>query len=86
MALGSSSLRGRYILEQMAKASGGYAFFPTSLSSLKDVMDKLKMSMRSQYSLGYTPAKRPDGTWRKIEVFCKRPGAKLRYRSGYFAK
>jgi Ca-activated chloride channel family protein len=86
MELGSSSLRGRYVLEEMARASGGYAFFPTNLNSLKEVMDKLRQSMRSQYSLGYTPAKGSDGTWRKIEVLSKRPGVKLRYRSGYYAK
>jgi Ca-activated chloride channel family protein len=86
MELGSSSLRGRYILEEMARASGGYAFFPTNLNSLKEVMDKLRQSMRSQYSLGYTPAKGSDGTWRRLEVLCKRPGVRLRYRTGYYAK
>ena len=86
MELGSGSLRGRFLLEEMAKASGGYAFFPTSLKSLKEVMDQLKQSMRSQYSLGYTPKKGSDGTWRRLEVLCKRPGVKLRYRQGYYAK
>lgn len=86
MELGSGSMRGRLILEEMAKASGGYAFFPTSLNALKEVMEKLRQSMRSQYSLGYTPAKGADGTWRRLEVLCKRPGVKLRCRAGYYAK
>lgn len=86
MSLSSSSLRGRYILEEMAKASGGYAFFPTSLDSLRRVMEKLRQSMRSQYSLGYSPIKGPDGSWRKIELACKRPGVNLRFRRGYYAK
>lgn len=86
MSLGSNSMKGHYILEEMAKASGGYAFFPTSLAALDQVMDKLRQSMRSQYSLGYTPQKAPDGTWRKIAITCKRSGVKVRYREGYYAK
>jgi Ca-activated chloride channel homolog len=86
MALGSRSLRGRYVLEKLAEASGGYAFFPTSLQALNEVMEKLRAGMRSQYSLGYTPRNgRRDGTWRVIEIICKRPGVKLRYRKGYNA-
>lgn len=86
MALGSSSLRGRYILQKMADASGGYAFFPTSLSELDAVMEKLREGMRSQYSLGYVPVKHnPDGTWRKIEIDTKRAGLKLRHREGYYS-
>lgn len=85
MALGSSSLRGRYILQKMADASGGYAFFPTSLSELDAVMKKLRQGMRSQYSLGYIPVKHnPDGTWRKIDIETKRAGLKLRHREGYY--
>ena len=86
MALGSKSVRGRYILEKLAEASGGYAFFPTSLKALNEVMEKLRAGMRSQYSLGYQPLNgRRDGSWRTIEISCKRPGVKLRYRKGYTA-
>jgi Ca-activated chloride channel homolog len=86
MSLNSSSLRGRYILEKMASASGGYAFFPTSLSQLDKVMEKLRQGMRSQYSLGYVPMKHDsDGTWRKIDIQTKRAGLKLRFREGYYA-
>jgi len=86
MALTSSSLKGHYILERLAQASGGYAFFPTSMSMLERMMEKLRQGMRSQYSLGYRPGKKMDGTWRKIEIRCTRPGLKLRYREGYHAK
>lgn len=86
MALGGSSVRGRYILEKMADASGGYAFFPSSMGALSGVMEKLRAGMRSQYSLGYKPVhQKRDGSWRAIEITCKRPGVKLRYRKGYTA-
>ena len=86
MALGSRSVRGRYILEKLAEASGGYAFFPTSLNALNEIMEKLRTGMRSQYSLGYKPLNQDrDGSWRVIDITCKRPGVKLRYRKGYNA-
>jgi len=86
MALTNSSIRGRYILERLAEASGGYAFFPSSLNMLDEVMEKLRQGMQSQYSLGYRPDKRADGTWHNIEITSRRAGLKLRYRKGYFAK
>lgn len=86
MSLNSDSLRGRFILERIAAASGGYAFFPSSLKSLDEVMEKLRAGMRSQYSLGYkVPRSKMDGTWRKIQILCKKQGVKLRHREGYFA-
>jgi Ca-activated chloride channel homolog len=86
MSLGSNSLRGRYILEKLAEASGGYAFFPTSLRALNEVMEKLRAGMRSQYSLGYKPmSAKTNIAWREIDITCKRPGVKLRYRKGYNA-
>jgi len=86
MALNSDSLRGRFILEKIAAASGGYAFFPSSLKQLDQVMEKLREGMRSQYSLGYkVPRSKMDGSWRKIQIVCKKQGVKLRHREGYFA-
>lgn len=87
MALGSSSMRGRYILEKLAAASGGYAFFPSSLKALDSVMEQLRQGMRSQYSLAYRPVHEPaPGSWHKIGVKILRPGLKLRYREGYLAR
>lgn len=87
IALSTDALRGRFILEKIAAASGGYAFFPTSLKSLDEMIEKLRAGMRSQYSLGYkVPREGMDGTWRKIQILCKRQGIKLRHREGYFAR
>jgi hypothetical protein len=42
--------------------------------------------MRSQYSLGYkVPRSKMDGSWRKIQIFCKKQGIRLRHREGYYA-
>jgi VWFA-related protein len=87
MSLSSNSMRGRFILQKIAEASGGYAFFPSSLKSLEEIMEKLRAGMRSQYSLGYrVPRERMDGGWRKIQIVCRRGNIKLRHREGYFAQ
>jgi VWFA-related protein len=85
--LGSSSMRGRYILEKLAEASGGYAFFPDNLKQIDGMIQKLRQGMRNQYSIGYRPLRNNmDGSWRKIQISCSRPKIKLRYRQGYYAK
>lgn len=87
MALTSDSMRGRFILQKLAEASGGYAFFPTSLSALDKMMEQLRQGMRSQYSLAYRPGNAGQaGLWHKIELSCHHAGLKLRYRQGYFSK
>lgn len=84
LAPNTTSLRARAVLEKLANASGGYAFFPTSLNRLDEVMRRLRAGMSSQYSLGYKPLLRREG-WHKIDISTKRHGLKLRYREGYFS-
>lgn len=77
---------GRTLLQSIADNTGGYAFFPKDLKELDGVMGKLKSLIGSQYSLGYRPTgTSPDGSWKKIEITCSRPGVKLNYRPGYFS-
>jgi hypothetical protein len=44
---------GRHILEEIANGTGGYAFFPKNIDELDQAMEKLRLLIRSQYSLGY---------------------------------
>jgi Ca-activated chloride channel homolog len=78
--------QGEGLLQSLADASGGYAFFPKTLSDLGHVMEKLQRVITSQYSLAYHPTNtNMNGAWRSIVITCKRKGVKLRYRTGYFA-
>jgi Ca-activated chloride channel family protein len=73
-------------LQQMVQATGGQAFFPTSLKDLDAAYAKVLDEIKAQYQLGYqssNPAQ--DGAWRKVEIKVKRPDARLRSRQGYFA-
>lgn len=73
-------------LQQMVDATGGQAFFPSSLEDLDASYEKVLAEIKAQYQLGYlssNPA--TDGGWRKVEIKVKGPGMKLRSRKGYFA-
>jgi Ca-activated chloride channel homolog len=73
-------------LHQIADASGGQAFFPTTMKDIEAVYDKIVAQIRAQYSLGYTSTStKQDGEWRKVEIKVKRPDVRVQTRKGYFA-
>ena len=74
-------------LQRLADNTGGFAFFPANVGDAEKVTTKLREIIHSQYSIAYkstNPAM--DGSYRKIEIQCKRSNVKLVYRRGYFAK
>jgi Ca-activated chloride channel family protein len=87
----SSGARGdqRLRLSQIARESGGEAFFPYSMKQIDEAYDKVVSQIRAQYSLGYVSTNTTtDGRWRKVEIKVKRPGLRdlrLQSRKGYFA-
>lgn len=71
--------------KQIADDSGGRAFFPRSAKGLAEVYEQIAADLRSQYFLTYTSANRDfAGRWRKIEVECRDPKARLKTRRGYY--
>ena len=76
-------------LYQIAEATGGQAFFPSSMKDVEAAYDKIVAQIRAQYSLGYASTNtRQDGQWRKVEIKVKRPdlkNLKIQTRRGYFA-
>jgi Ca-activated chloride channel family protein len=76
-------------LAQLAEATGGQAFFPSTLKDVDAAYERIVAQIRAQYTLGYTSTNtRQDGNWRKVEIRLKRPGLKdaaVQSRRGYFA-
>ena len=76
-------------LQQIAEATGGQAFFPTTMKDIEASYDKVVAQIRAQYSLAYTSSNtKQDGAWRKVEIRVTRPdlkGSKILARRGYFA-
>ena len=76
-------------LMQIAEATGGQAFFPSTMKDVEASYDKVVAQIRAQYSLAYTSTNtKQDGAWRKVEIRVTRPdlkGSKILARRGYFA-
>jgi Ca-activated chloride channel family protein len=82
----SSRNQQRMVLQQMAEASGGQAFFPTTVKELDTVYEKVIAEIRAQYTVGYLSSnERADGSWRKVEVKLARKDLRVRSRRGYYA-
>ena len=71
------------------EATGGQAFFPTSMKDIEAAYEKVVSQIRAQYSLAYSSTNtKQDGAWRKVEIRVTRPdlkGMKVLSRRGYFA-
>lgn len=73
-------------MKQIADDTGGRAYFPRTASDLKEVYEGIAADLRSQYFLTYSPKNRNlDGSWRSIKLSCRREGASLKTRRGYYA-
>ena len=78
--------RGDDILQKMADATGGRAFFPKSLEDMPSSFEAIQDELRSQYALVYKPADfKADGAFRTIYLFCLDRKYLVRTRKGYFA-
>jgi VWFA-related protein len=74
----------RETLATLANDTGGRAFF--DLGDLSEVFRKLRGENSSYYLLGYHSSnRRRDGRWRNVRVQVNVPGARVRYREGYYA-
>jgi Ca-activated chloride channel family protein len=82
--------QGRLILEEIARTTGGMAFFPSSYAELEDAVTRIGLTLRHQYSIGYVPFnEQRDGKWRKIKVRVNAPkglpSLVVRAKEGYYA-
>ena len=87
---GSSAHRAAKILEKLAEATGGQAFFPKSLDEVESTCEQVAHDIRNQYTLAYYPSNaKKDGTFRavRVDAFAPRSHTKLpvRTRPGYYA-
>lgn len=74
----------RETLSTLAEDTGGRAFFDEG--DLSKAFRQVQEDTSGYYLVGYTPSNsKPDGSWRRVTLKLKIPGARLRYRTGYFA-
>jgi len=79
-------MRGDKVLEQLAEATGGRAFFPFKMKDITRSFAAIEDELRSQYVVSYKPADfDADGRYRSIEISTLKKDLQVRARKGYFA-
>ena len=78
---------GDKVLERIADATGGRAFFPFQLRDVANAFAEIQDELRSQYAVAYRPADlKHDGHYRTIEIVANdRKNLKVRSRRGWYA-
>jgi len=79
-------MRGDKVLEQLADATGGRAFFPFKMKDITHSFASIEDELRSQYVVSYKPANfDADGRYRSIQISSLKKDLQVRARRGYFA-
>jgi VWFA-related protein len=78
---------GDKVLERLADATGGRAFFPFQIRDVTNAFAEIQEELRSQYAISYRPADfKSDGHFRTIEIVANdRKNFRVRARRGYYA-
>lgn len=91
--LGWSAEGGRHtnerLLEQIARLTGGRAFFPGNEKRMQRAFDRIRDEIHHQYRMGYVPSSGGEGAgeWREIQVeLTRRRDLVVRCRRGYYAE
>src|SRR5271155_3848628 len=79
-------LRGDKVLEDLASATGGRAFFPYKMKDITRSFAAIEDELRSQYAVSYKPSDLdPDGRYHSIEITALKKDLQVRARRGYYA-
>ncbi len=79
-------LRGDKVLEDLASATGGRAFFPFKMKDITHSFAAIEDELRSQYAVAYKPSDfDADGRYRSIEIIALKKDLQVRARRGYYA-
>jgi len=79
-------LRGDKVLEDIASATGGRAFFPFKMKDITHSFAAIEDELRSQYAVSYKPSDfDADGRYRSIEITALKKDLQVRARRGYYA-
>jgi len=73
-------------LRDLTGPTGGYTEVVRDASDLGPATQRIADELDSQYTVGYTPARPPDGSWRTIRVRVRDHGYLVRARQGYLSE
>ncbi len=85
--ISGTKTHGDKVLERIADATGGRAFFPFKVEDVTDAFTQIQDELRSQYALSYRPSDlKRDGAFHSIEIVAeKHKDMHVRARRGYYA-
>jgi Ca-activated chloride channel family protein len=84
--IGVGSKVDRKVLEKLATASGGEAYFPEDVSQLEGEYRRVVETLRRRWIISYTSTDgHRNGDWRQVEIRTKDANATIHSRGGYFA-
>lgn len=73
-------------LQQVARLTGGEAYFTTDVGELESHYRRIIEELHRRYVIGYTSTNSTrDGSWRAVEVRTLDDGVRIRTRGGYYA-
>ncbi len=79
-------LRGDKVLDDIASATGGRAFFPYKMKDITHSFASIEDELRSQYDVSYKPTDfDADGRYRSIQITALKKDLQVRARRGYYA-
>ncbi len=79
-------MHGDQVLEQLAEATGGRAYFPLRSKDVVNAFTQIRNELRSQYALAYKPANFvSDGRYHSIEIVADSKKYLVHARKGYYA-
>ena len=79
-------LRGDKVLEDLASATGGRAFFPYKMKDITHSFAAIEDELRSQYDVSYKPSEfDADGRFHSIQITSLKKDLQVRARRGYYA-
>ncbi len=79
-------LRGDKVLDDIAAATGGRAFFPYKMKDITHSFAAIEDELRSQYAVSYKPSEfDTDGRYHSIEITAVKKDLQVRARRGYYA-
>ncbi|HEX5236084.1 MAG TPA: VWA domain-containing protein [Silvibacterium sp.] len=85
--MGGFGYSGDMQMRKLAEATGGRVIdVGNNGKKLEDAFAQIQQELRTQYLASYTSTNaKLDGTYRKVDVFCKGDGLKIQARKGYYA-
>jgi VWFA-related protein len=84
---GSFGYTGDMQMKKLAEATGGRVInVGNNGKKLEDAFAQIEQELRTQYLASFTPTNsKLDGSYRKLDIFCKGDGLKIQARKGYYA-